>query len=66
MGIGIGQFLPWENVIQANQTGIWSLGMGKNVKNKKWEWDLSAAEWDFQKKWAGKWELVPPSPQDPL
>ena len=35
MGIGIDRFLPWENGVQATATGIWSLGMGKNVKNKK-------------------------------
>ena len=29
------QVLPWENGVQAIGTGIWSLGMGKNVKNQK-------------------------------
>ena len=26
-----------------------------NGKNKKWEWELSIAKWNFEKKWAGKW-----------
>ena len=30
-------------------TGIWSLGMGKNVKNQKWEWDLRITKWDLEK-----------------
>ena len=32
MGAGIGLLLPWENEIQGTGTGIWTLGMGKNVK----------------------------------
>ena len=45
MGIGIGRFCPgkWE-------TEIWSLAMGKNVLNQKWEWDLRIAKWDLEKK----------------
>ena len=50
MGIRIGRFLPWENGVQATGTGIWSLGMEKNVKNQKWEWDLRIAKWDLGKK----------------
>ena len=56
MGIGIGWFLPWENGVQATGTGIWSLGMGKNVKNQKWEWDLSTVKWDFEKQCAGEYD----------
>ena len=58
MGIGIGCFLPWQNGTQATGTRIWSLGFGTNVKIQKWEWDLSTAKWDFEKK---GWEtgLVP-------
>ena len=41
-------------------TGIWSLGMGKNVKNQKWEWNLRIAEWDLEKNLAGKWDRYPP------
>ena len=41
-------------------TGIWSLGMGKNVTNKKWEWNLRIVKWDLEKnvkiqKW--EWNL---------
>ena len=32
MGAGIGLLLPWENEIEGTGTGIWALGMGKNVK----------------------------------
>jgi len=32
MGSGIGLLLPWENGIEGIGTGIWALGMGKNVK----------------------------------
>ena len=42
MGIGIGPLCP-------GKTGIWSLGIGKNVKNQKWEWDLIIAKWDLEK-----------------
>ena len=24
-----------------------------------WEWDLSTGKWDFEKKWAGKWDWYP-------
>ena len=41
--------MPWKNGVQATGTGIWSLGMGKNVKNQKWEWDLRIAKWDLEK-----------------
>ena len=33
MGTGIGLFWPMENGIKVTGTGIWSLRMGKNVKN---------------------------------
>ena len=56
MGIWIGCILPWENGIQAIETGIRSLGKGNNVKNQKWEWDLSNAEWDFEKELTEKWD----------
>ena len=32
MGAGIGLLLPWENEIEGTGTGIWALGIGKNVK----------------------------------
>ena len=53
MGIGNDRVLPWENGIQATGTGIWSLEIQKNVKNKKWEEELSAAKWDFKTKGLG-------------
>ena len=31
-------------------TGFWPLGMGKNVKNQKWELDLRIAKWDLETK----------------
>ena len=37
MGIEIGRFCPGNMMVQATGTEIWSLGMGKNVKNQKWE-----------------------------
>ena len=46
-------------------TGIWSLGMGKNVKNQKWEWDLRIVKWDLKKKKIEEMGLVTPL-QDPL
>ena len=36
-------------------TWIWSLGIGKNVKNQKWEWDLRIAKWDLENKM--NWEM---------
>ena len=30
-------------------TGILVTGNEKNVKNKKWEWDLRIAKWDLEK-----------------
>ena len=27
----------------------------------QWEWDLSTGKWDFEKKWARKWDWYPPS-----
>ena len=49
MGIGIGRFYPGKWGLSHTGTGIWSLGMGKNVKNQKWERDLRIAKWDLEK-----------------
>ena len=38
------------NGVQATGTGIWSLGMGQNVNNQKWEWDLRITKWDLERK----------------
>ena len=41
---------------------IWSVEMGKNVKNQKWEWHLSIAKRDFENKWLGNGSGIgPPS-----
>ena len=46
MRIGICRFLPWENGIQATETGN-----RKNGKSQKWEWDLSMhLDMGFRKK----------------
>ena len=47
-------------------TRIWSLGMGKNFKNQKWEWNLRIAKWDLEKNVLGNGIGTPPPPfQDP-
>ena len=37
------------------------LGMGKNVKNLKWEWDLRITKWDLKKRELGNGIGTPPS-----
>ena len=43
-------------------TGIWSLGMGKNIKNQKWERDLRIAKWDLEKNELGNGIGTPSGP----
>ena len=45
--------MPWKNGVQA------TLGLGKNVKNQKWEWNLIIAKWDLEKNELGNGIGIP-------
>ena len=56
--LGLAGFCP-------RKMGFKPLGMGKNVENKKWEWDLRIAKWDLGKNELGNGIGTPPTTTPP-